>query len=179
MNMNIYTHAGTYADLPLLAEARLTEIEIFLMFQKLAQYTATRFNKQNAASFLISVLNPEFKHTELELDKLRNMLVMSDQLVPDQNELIVYMRFQGLGLNRVTRVTKKQHYYLKDLLHDYDPSKLVPVLKYDWDWSDKQDIMEKSHTVAQQLLFTNKEEFYHLLDYDFPRPKKQGRYFNI
>jgi hypothetical protein len=177
--MNLYTHQGSYADLTQLAEARLTEIEIFLMFQKLAQYTAPRFNKQNAATFLISVLNPEFKHTEFELDKLRNMLIMSDHLVPDQDELIVYLRFQGIGLNRVTKITKKQHYYQKDLLFDYDPAKLIPILKYDWDWTEKQDIMENSHRVAKELLHTDSVEFYELLDYDFPRPKKRGRFFDI
>lgn len=157
--MNLYSNKGKMADLTDLQAERIAEIELWLLWKKIQGVTAPKsYNK--AIELLLLLLDPHGIENPLSIEKLKQVLLNSDILEPNLDEIIIYMRFQGLGLNKVTRITGKQHVYLKDLLHDVDLSFLIPRLNMNWEWSQNPQLIDTIRVVARELFYTSEERFY-------------------
>lgn len=158
--MNLYSNKGKMAELTDIQAERITEIELWLLWKKIKGVTAPKSHNK-AIELLLLLLDPHGIENPLGIEKLKQVLLNSELLEPSLDEIIIYQRFQGLGLNKVTRITGKQHEYLKKLLYDIDLSFLIPRLSMNWEWSKNPQLMDSIRVVARELFYTSEERFYH------------------
>lgn len=157
--INLYTHKGNMADLTEVQQSRFTEIEVWLLWKKLRLVTHYT-NHTQALHFLQGVINSDNSLDFTVINKLTGYLTQSEILVPSYDEVIVYLRFQGLGLNKVTKATGRQHQYLHDLLSEFDTSTIIPTLTYDFKFIDHPELMDNIYNVTHKLFHVHLEDFY-------------------
>lgn len=157
--MNLYSNKGNMADLTDTQAERITEIELWLVWKKIKGMVHYK-NQPKAMEFLLVLLNPYGEEDLLKLEKLKNILLESELLAPSIDEIIIYQRFRGLGLNKITRLTGKQNVQLHNLLDDVDFSFLIPRMRFNWSWTENATLIEAIRVVAHDLLFTHEEHFY-------------------
>lgn len=169
--MNLYSSTQRYRTLEgyPLARYRFAEIELYLITRRILM-EVERYDKAHAIGYLMQIIDPNEQLPLYDRDILRAKLMSLNDLTPDVNEIIVYLRFVGTGLNKVTTITKKQHYYQKDLLYDFNMSLLVPKFVYDWDWSRFNFLIDAIHQVATNFFDTSSPSFYHQMEIDFYKP---------
>ena len=163
MILNLYTHKGDLTDLTELQRSRFTEIEVWMLWKKLRM--VTHYSQHSTvAGFIMALVNPEDTIDFVAIKKLSDYLTKSELLVPTHDEVIVYLRFHGLGLNKVTKATGRQHLYLKNTLYNYDTTYLVPSLTFDFKFIDYPELAHNIHTVAHDLFHMGHEDFYKEID---------------
>lgn len=177
MIINLYTNKGNLADLTDLQHSRLAEIEMWLLWRKIRNIT--HYSQHHIAmNFLQALLNPEEEQDFITMSKLTDYLTKSEILVPSQNEMSVYLRFQGLGLNKVSRISGRQHKYLQEMLTEYDTNLLIPALSFDFKLVDHPKLTHNINEVLNKTFHVYLEEFYHDMDIRQLKIIERNKFFN-
>lgn len=175
--LNLYTHKGNLSELTELQLSRFTEIEIWLLWKKLRNYT--HYSKHTEAlHFLQVVIDPDNELDFIALSKLTDYLTKSEILVPTQDEMVVYLRFQGLGLNKVTKATGRQHQYMNDMLSNYDTNTIIPALTFDFKFIDHPKLMSDIFRVSHEVFHIHLDSFYSDMDMRHLKQIERNKFFN-